>query len=219
MNKGKRKSIEQKIYDYMDMLDPKGLNRGIYERLFKEMDDNEFSDWVSRLGSDYQLAFTAPNGGDVDVSLDRLRKIAKKMGIEVFEKLVVEESGIKTLTPHPFNLLRLVIRRANQHATSKINLPKNNKVRNVLTGQVTNKSKAAGITMPEALIISAYGLDDSLKELTSVRGGDTKAMKKMDSLAMETGKISLEDLKPYMTKSRGFKSLKEFYRGMHLLLK
>lgn len=211
-----RNQIEKKIYEYMDMLDPSGANSSIYKQLFKPMSNKEFSLWYHRLGKDYKLAFTAPNAGKIKVKLNMLEKICDKLGIPLEEQLIMEESGIKTLTPMAHTILMLKVRRASQFAVSKINLPKNNNTRNAITGQVTNKSKAGGISMPEALILTSRGLDNTMKELTSVRAGDTEAMRQLEAMAMDTGRVSLKKLKPYMTKTRGLKSMVQFFRAMHL---
>ena len=211
-----RKQIQAKIYEYMDMLDPTGSNSNIYKTLFKPMSDKDFKEWYSRLGKDYKLSFTAPNMGKVKVKLSMLEKVLNRMGLNLEEQLIIEESGIKTLTPMAHTILSLSVRRASQFAVSKINLPKNNNTRNAITGQVTNKSKAGGISMPEALILTSRGLDNTMKELTSVRAGDTEAMRQLEAVAMDEGKVSLAKLKPYMTKTRGLKSMIQFFRAMHL---
>lgn len=213
-----RKKIENYIIGVMDKMDVSGENGDIYRKLFKSMNNNEFEDWISKIGGEYHIAFTAPNVTK-KLDLEHFKKVAKELDVKTFERLVMVESGVRTLSPNEYNILKLVVRRSAQHATSKINLPKDNRTRNSLTGQVTNKSKAFGVSMPESLILAAYGLDDTLAEFTSIRGGDTKAMEQLDAMLLDRGEASIKELKPYMTKTRGFKTLTQYFRGMHLKLK
>ena len=63
-----------------------------------------------------------------------------------------------------------------------------------LTGQITGKDDPASITGPEIRVMHARGLDNTLKEMISVRGGNIGAYGDFKHQLEETGDASLGDI-------------------------
>ena len=212
-----RKEIEQTIISGVNKLDPSGTNGDIYKALFKRMDEKQFKIWVGKIGTEFHISLVIPIGmSEIRLSLSKLKKVATEMGVKLYEQVIMEESGIKVKTPNKFNIIRTTIRRSNQHATSKINLSKNNKSRNSLTGQVTGASKGISISQPEVIILGGYDVDEMLREMSSVRGGNVDASIAFEALMVNNGITSLKELDGIATKTQGYKSLRNFFKAMHL---
>ena len=68
-----------------------------------------------------------------------------------------------------------------------MDVAKNDKVRDKLSGQVVGPSKASGVSFPEAYIMFSDGLDNTLEEFLHARGGNEALQRAFYQSIRQTG--------------------------------
>lgn len=210
----KRKEVEKYILDSIQSLTPNSdKNRKLYEERFNEMSDDDFKRFIDNLDSQEEiLMIVSPNHSNDGLSLENNLKIADKIGHDFFTRILISgKDGLPDhLTPIEYMVLDLPVRRLSQTSDKKIKVPKNTKVIDSLTGQVTGESKGAAISGPELQVLSAIGLEDSLIELMKYRGGDIKGRTALNGMVSATGSANLKTLSKYASGVESTLSVKTF---------
>lgn len=190
-----RKATEAFILKYIDALLPDSSNKNIYVELFKSMSDKDFDSFMNDLQSgESKLALIAPNLSSNKLSIERNFKIAEELGHEFFQRIWMKDANTNSpayLTPIPYLIVDLPLRRQAQLLVKKISIPEDNKSVDDLTGQPTGKSKGSKISYPEVQILAALNLENSLLELMKARGGDNELFNAMNTEISRTGGVSL----------------------------
>ena len=214
-----RKEAEDFCLKYIGKLLPGGENVAIYKALFASMDDKAFKGFMDKLESgENHLSIIAPNFAKNSLSVERNLKIADELGHNFFQKLWMPAKGDnpKYLTPIPYLVVDLPLRRQSQLLDKKISIPENNNSVDDLTGQPVGKSKGSKLSYPEIQVMAAMGLDNSLVEMIKYRGGDSKAFNAMNRSIAQTGGASLKAIKPYADEVEAKRTLRTFLTCMHL---
>lgn len=214
----KRKQVQDLILDIVTTQEPEGYNRKYYEEFFENMDDQAFDRWmrILRDNKNAKIKLLVPPL-KVTVDNNNAFKAAKKLGIKVFERLKLWDPIGKrhVLTPHPYLILRLHVRRLKQYLQDGISVPDSDRRLNPLTDQVVKPDKGSAISYPQALMISEKGLNTTLDELMTIRGGDLEAYSKMKTEIEEMGDSDTS----VMHGTKGVKSaqtLRSFLQAMHI---
>ena len=219
MQSKNRKEAEEFILKYIDKLCPGGENTKIYSDLFVNMSDVEFERFVLGIETgSIRLAVIAPNFGKSKLDTKRNLDLAKELGHQFFERIWIEGQGDDPtyLTPIPYMVVDIPLRRQAQLLVKKISIPDNNKTVDELTGQPTGASKGSKISYPETQIMAAMGLDSCLVEMLKYRGGDLGGFNAMNKMISRSGGVSLKGIEPYATGVESTKTLKTYLTGMHL---
>lgn len=214
-----RKAAEDHILTYIDKIAQGGDNLKIYQDYFKSMSDKQFDEFMKRLESEEEyLVITVPHGNRVKVNTENNLKIAKELGHNFFQKLWIEgKDGVPTyLTPIPYLVVDLPLRRLSQLLIKKINVPDDNKVIDALTNQPTGDSKGAAFTYPELQVCTAMGLQESLVELLKYRGGDARGYAAYNGMLSKYGRASLKALSQFASGVESTRTLKTFLTCLHL---
>jgi hypothetical protein len=186
----KRQKTQAFILDLIATLEPSGYNTKVYEELFASMDDKDFDAFMVSLRDNkhHKLQLLVPPF-KVVISLEACFKAARKLGIEILERLKLWDPIGKRycLTNEKYFVLRLPVRRLKQYLMDGLSVPDDDKRLNPLTDQVTGPSKGSAISFPQAQMIAEKGLTTTLHELMTVRGGDLEAYARMKSEIEETG--------------------------------
>ena len=215
----KRAKAQEFILKYIDKLAKGGQNKAIYERLFSSMDDKTFDTFMKDIKSGKKfLCIIVPNFSSVKISVENNLKLAEELGHSFFERIWIEGNGDTPtyLTPIPYMIIDLPVRRASQLLIKGISVPDHNKVVDVLTGQPTGESKGAKISYPELQLCVAMGLENSMIELMKYRGGDLNGLNALNSSISKTGSASLGNLSKYSSGVESTKTLKTFLNSIHL---
>lgn len=215
----KRIETEQFIIQYIEKLMPGSENTNIYTNLFKAMSDEQFGEFMMKLKSgENKLAIIAPNFGKQKLDVQRNLNIAKELQHKFFQKILIEGKGERPtyLTPIPYMVVDLPLRRQAQLLIKKISIPEDNKTVDQLTGQPTGASKGSKISYPEIQVLAAMKLDNSLLELLKFRGGDTKGFMAMNKMISTRGGVSLDVIERFAGGVESTKTLKSFLTAMHL---
>lgn len=214
-----RQAAEAVCYEYISKLLPGGENVAIYRRVFSEMDDAQFDDFMTKLGEGkIQLAIIAPNMREPRLQVERNLALAEELGHNFFERVWMDaKAGApRYLSPQPYLIVDLPIRRQAQILVKKISIPENNRSVDNLTGQVTGDSKGSKVSYPELQILAALGLDDTITELIKYRGGDQKGFMAMNDSISRTGGVSQKALETLGTKVKVTSTLQAYLTAMHL---
>lgn len=214
-----RKAAETIIIKYIDKILPKSENTRMYQELFAAMSDKQFDEFMARLedGTD-RLAIIAPNLTEPKLSVERNLDLAIELGHNFFERIWIEgDEGVpRYLSPIPYLVADLPLRRQQQLLVKKISIPEHNKSIDDFTGQPTGVSKGSKISYPELQIMAALNLDNCIEEMIKYRGGDIKGFDAMNTVISKTGGVSLKSIAALGTKVESTKTLHTFLVCMHL---
>lgn len=214
---GKKKDILAYICKICDIADPTHYNSNYYRELIGGMNEKEFAEFMNNVKSGkFKMHLLAPNM-KVALQNTNLLKAADELGLKMFHKIWFHDkvTGKKYLSDNEYMVVQLPIRRQQQFLDEKMSVPDDDKSIDGLTGQVTADSKSCGVTNPEIQILAARGLEATLHEFVSVRGGSIANYAEFKRNLEETGSASLNTLdasnRPRATVTAGI-----LLRGMHL---
>ncbi len=215
----KRKAVEEFIITYINKLIPNKSNEEIYKKFFSSLDDNKFKEFIQDLknGTKFLIVFD-PNFSKNGLDLKNNLKIGKELGIKFFQKIwfpATKESP-KYLTPIPYMVIDLPVRRQSQLLSKKMSVPEDNNVVDLFTGQPAGESKGAKISYPELQVITAMGLDNSAIELIKMRGGDVNGYRALNMSLKKLGHVDLNVINQYSSGVESTRLLRTLLTGCHL---
>ena len=197
---GNRKKTQEFLLQYILKISQDPQNHQRYKKLFEAMSDKEFDQYMKdmRDGKKFTVVI-APNFAKDRPTVENNLEVATELGHNFFQKLWIEgkEDTPTYLTPIPFLVVDIPVRRAAQSLQKKISVPDNMKVIDTLTGQPTGASQGAKISYPELQVCVAMGLDKSMLELMKYRGGDVKGYAALRAFTSNYGQASLNNLKVF----------------------
>lgn len=214
-----RKAAEQVILEGLSALDPSGENTKIMQTFFDGMTDRQFDDYMTAIaeGREY-VSMVYANLEHSPITVDNNLAVAKKWGHNFFQRLKLTDptTGMTMLTPLPYPVFDLPIRRQVQMLKEKISIPEDNKHIDDYTDQPTGVSKGSGISFPEMLVLYSNSLDRSIEEMIKFRGGDLTAMNAMDRSIAETGEANLDHIARLGTRVKSTQTMATLLKAMHL---
>ncbi len=214
-----RKGAEAFILQYIDEILPGSQNTQIYKDLFASMDDAAFDQFMKDIESGQKnLAIIAPNMTSPKLDIDRNHRIAQKLGHNFYQRVWIQGVGDNPtyLTPIPYMVVKLPLRRQAQLLVKKISIPSDNNSVDDFTGQPTGKSKGSKMSYPETMVLAANNLDYSLNEFLKFRGGDIKGFDAMNKSISRTGGVSLKSIEAFSSGVESTRYLKNLLSSMHL---
>lgn len=214
-----RKAAEAFILKYIEKLMPGSPNTKMYEEKFASMSDKQFDDWMSKLGRGEEiLPLVAPNLTEYKLDINRNLSIAEELGHEFFQRiwLVSQDGKTKYLTPRRHLIYDLPVRRQAQLLVKKISIPKHSRTVDNLTGQPTGDSKGARVSFAELQIMSALGLNSTVREMVKLRGGDEKGFNAMNTMISRQGSVSQKAIDPYTGTVKSSEVLHAYLTAAHL---
>lgn len=214
-----RKDAEKICLEWIDMIDPSGINTKRWQTKFSEMSDDDFKAFVNELrnGRDY-ISVVSPNYGKTKITTENNFKIAKKLGVKLFQRIWLTDpvTNRRYLSNDPYPVFHLPVRRQIQMVKSKMSYAEDNSKTDALTGQPTGISKGGALTYPEVLVLYSRGLTESVKEMIWARGGNAGAFKMMNKKIKDTGSCSLKELQEYSTGVQSTQVLNVYLKAMHI---
>ena len=204
-----RKAVESFILKYIEKILPGSGNNELYIKMFKKMTDKDFDNFMLSLENGTKhLVIVAPNNVKSKLSTRRNIKIGKSLGHKFTQKLTYrKEKGLTYTTPIEHLVYDLPYRRTSQISMKGVGVPENDRSIDLSTQQPTNKSKGSKISFVELQLLAAQGLDKSLIELVSIRGGDKGAYKAMKAMLSKYGTANQNEIRKFST---GVESTKTF---------
>lgn len=213
-----REAATKEILKWVEELLPGGGNKEIYEKALGKMTNAQFDDYMKKLESGEEvLSLTVPNLSKKRLSVERNLKVAKKLGHNFFQRLWLTDphSGSTYLTPIPYLVVDLPLRRQAQLLTKKISIPESSDTADVLTGQATGPSKGASLSFPELQTLHAQGLEKTIEELIKFRGGDEEAYRAMNKELIDKGSVSLDNIQTN-SRVKSTETLSTFLKAAHI---
>jgi len=200
-------------------IEPTGYNVEQYKKIFADMSDKEFDDYMVGLRDKTKfLVLFKPMYKAKGLTTENNLKVATKYGLDFFERLQFtgNENEPDTVTSIKYLVIDLPYRRQSQTLEKKISLPDNNRIIDQSTYQPTGASKGAKISFPELQVLIGMGLDNSINELIKFRGGDRGGFSAYNSMMLRYGSVNLRTLNNYATGVESTKTLKSYLLGMHI---
>ena len=216
---GNRAASEHEILTLIEEMCPGSENTQLYKDKFAAMSDEQFDQFITELDTGrVNLAIIAPNFGKHSLSTARNLAIGERLGHQWFQRVWMPAKDGKPsyLTPVPYLVVDLPLRRQSQLLDKKISSPDHNNSVDNFTGQVTGESKGSRMSFPEIQVLRARGLDATLTEFLKYRGGDEKGFLALNAMMNRTGGASQRAIEPFSGKVRSTQTLKSFLNGMHL---
>ena len=216
---GNRKAATAEALRLIDMLLPGSDNVKLLKEQLESLTDAQFADYMAKLASGEEiLPLLAPNLSEHKLSVKRNLDTAEKLGHPFFHRLWLTDaaSGTTYLTPIPYLVVDLPLRRQQQLLLKKIKIPADTRHLDELTGQPRDESKGSSVTFPEVQVLNAQGLDRSLEEFLKFRGGDEKARQAMERSIVQTGHANQDAIKRTPSRPKSTETLGAFLKGMHL---
>lgn len=210
----KRKKIQDKILSVLSSMDRTGKNTKLYQDKFAKMSDKDFADFMQRI-RDREEVLVIYSANTVDrLSLPDLVDTAKKIGLELFERIRMYDTTNDTYyyTPHKMLVLQCPIRRMAQFVDHKLSVAEGDSRIDMLSGQVVKPDQAASLSEPETRCLYARGLNKTLRELLKFRGGDVVAFAEFKRELEETGTTTVD--RDTGTKVRSAVTLDVLYSGI-----
>lgn len=215
-NLSKRKQIEDETIKWIGKISDADSAK-LYVEMFKGMNDKEFTDWMEKnTKKKINLAIVQVPGKKNTATVEKNLAIADEMGINILDRLVLEEPDGAVILNLLTTILRLPVKRQSQVLSHKIGVPEHDKTVDITTGQRTSASKGAKITLPELQLLDALGLDKVLVELLKVRGGDNGAYRAMLSSLENYGSANLDTIEKYSTGVQSSHTLEAIFNSMML---
>lgn len=215
-----RKAAEEFILKFVAKIAPNDKsNVEIYQNMFSQMSDKAFDDFMSSIESgNNRLAVISPNFGKTGISVANNLKLAKELNHQFFQKILIEgdEDTPTYLTPIPYLVVLLPLRRQAQLLVKKISIPEDSKVIDDMTGQPTGRSQGSRLSYPEIQVLAADGLDAATEEFIKWRGGDIKGMNAFNDSISKTGSVSMQAIQHLAGGVEATKTFSIYLNCMHL---
>ena len=214
----KRKEVTDWFISMLEKLQKGNKNIKIYEKHFEALSDEAFSELMDKLASgEVTLPFYSANLVDNDVEIANSLKVAKELNIDFFQRIwmIDNVTGVRYLTPEKYLILDLPIRRQSQHVTKGKSVADSQQFVDSYTGQPAGVSRTSRLSLPEILTLQSVGLNDTLEELITVRGGAQQSYRYAKRTTIDTGKYSLKDTHELNDRPTSITTLNSFLEGMH----
>ena len=216
---GNRAGAEKEILKYVEAIEGGIVNVGLYKELFKRLSNKEFDNYMREVrdGEAY-ITMIVPNGGDFILDTARSMEVGESLGVKYFQRVIITDpvTGERTLSPLEYLIIDMPVRRQSQHLIKKQSIPDNNRIIDQMSGQVTGASKGSRISLPELMALESRGLNDTLREVIKVRGGDREAYNAMSASITETGGYSLKPIENLGSRPTSTNILKALLLSIHM---
>lgn len=196
----------------MDIADPSGFNRKIYEKFFDGVTEEEFVKMLKN--PDFKLTLHMEEY-DHEIMFRNLRNACKASGAVYQEK--VYDPRIKKVSHNKFPGAPMIYNMLHQRSESESYVASDTSSRNAV-GQVTGESKGAQFSKPEfvaALGVNRYKL---CEEMSKVRSGSDHVKSQVYKGIIDNGYGNMTDVEVDNEKRKEVNMLRSQYIGMNLRL-
>lgn len=219
MSKGNRKAFEDFLIPRLRKLTPSGYNGDVYESLFKDMNDDQFEEFVNKLEAGAPLCIWIDNyDRNHQINYDNVIAMSLEIGLNPEQQLtyIDADTGMTITTPETFIVGNTEVRKQRQMWVKKFGYGKDDTKIDDLTGQVYGDSRGTGMSLPEVRVLKTMGLFTTAKEIYNVKGGDIKALEEFRSSIQETGETNVRANLKAGSGVKSLKSVSELYYGRHI---
>jgi len=215
-----RKDFDKEFYKILDELTGTTDNSDRYRKMFGKMSDKQLRDYLEKCETgERRITITAPNYTKIKLSTEKNIKIAKKIGLEFYQRLVFKSDNPEVpdfTTPNKFMVVKVMIGRVSQFISNSNKLPKDLDHTDTITNQARGPSEGISMTKDELSILTGIGLDKALTEIFKVGGGDTGAFNALRASYNAKGEAKLSEILPYSTGVGSKELTSVLLKGMHI---
>ena len=220
MNKEKRKATTEYILKELKAFLTDGITADAYEEYFNKMTDTEFHNYMLKLSKgEEKITVIVPPDNPSNVSTTKnIDILEKRYKYSMWQRLIVKNQKDlpDEMTPIPYAIHYFPIRRAAQLLSKGISIPDSINKIDLSSGQVTGDSQSSKITLPEMNLLVGLGLEKTVKEAATIRGGDMGGLRALNGLLINQGRVSLQELEPYRTGVKSKETLNVYLKAMHI---
>lgn len=165
MDKALRKSLESKIYNTFNRLDPTGANTDYYKARFEKMSDKEFEAFMTDLAEneDHYLILTTVNFEN-ECKLEYIEDAANYLGVPLYEKVVMPnyspDPNNPIITKYEVPVIYLPVKRVQQMANKKngtsIEISQRDKFNQVIGHDKNGRSSDRHVSLYTAMCIENF---------------------------------------------------------------
>ena len=211
-----RENVEKKIYKIMKIVDPTGQNTEYYKNKFAEMNDKEFYNFFNQ---DFPLKFQT-KVFEIDPNVTQIMDALHAIHVPITEKLNMpflykNKDGVPVKT-QPVLVVYLPLKRMKQMVIKKSGYSVNISKRDYRTGLLIDTDKNGNSTDREFESLVVMNLDNTLKELSTVRADAMGAKNNFYNEINTTGMTSLKDVDIENSDSIARNLLSAYLIGAHI---
>lgn len=217
----KRELAEQKIYDFLNTLDPTGYNATKYKDFFKGMSDKAFHEYMKKMADDetenlfYEIDSFGKNGYP---NMEQIVGIAKKYKVKLTERVFFPHKNpgdpeLPGSTATEVPIIMVPIRRLQQMADKKNSAAGDNNVVNPIIGQVTGDSKSASLSDMQTCALASTNQTATIKEFLGPRADDQETKITMLEQIEKYGATKLADLTMETKNKQSIETMRVFLMG------
>ncbi len=159
-----------------------------------------------------------PMFGKGKLTIENNLKVAKQIGHQFYHRLRLTNpnTGRVHMTATRHLVADGLIKRQIQLQSKKESVPKDDRVIDEVTGQVTGESKGSKISFPELQALGAQNLVQSIQETMTIRGGNAVLKREWERQLMDTGRADMTPLLKLGYKPKSTLTLSRLFTGMQL---
>jgi len=194
-------------------------NATLYKDLFKTMNDKAFNTYMTDIkNKTKKISVIMVPGSKTNISVKDMYSKLKSLGGTYHSKLLHTESDTEPrYTDNTSTLvLDIPVKVASQSLEKGFGAATNINNTDISTAQVAGKSKSVTFSNPEAHVLAAEGMTETLNELYGARGGDTGKRSAMNFYLTETGSVTRAQLEEHKETAQSNKSLEAYFNAMML---
>jgi len=216
-----RAEIENLIYKIYTALDPSGKNTSKYKKIFGEMKDNEFAQWLKEFLEDEDDNFCFEYIEFEDrLKFENVENAAKIINVPLMEYLYMPHLSMNKdnviCTQAKCLVGYLNIKRTQQMIQKKNGLSLGAENRSALTGQVINHDKNGKDSDTESFLMIGMGLDKVLQEFHGPRSDDKVMEREMMNQIETRGYVSLDEMENVSTNKTTLNTVNAYLLAMGL---
>ena len=194
-----RRSIEKRIYEILDTMDPSGRNTERMRNYLNGMPDRKFYTVMDEfLDNDDKLFPVAYEPYNNPVTMRFVHNVARKLSVPIYEYVYRPYQDGNTEDPpgtvNKIMVLDVPVKRLKQMDDVKNHVSTASSRKDPRTGQVTGEDKTARVTDVEAFSLLAQGQYHAAQELYGPMSDDTEAHYAMLRAIQRDGEVELRDL-------------------------
>lgn len=205
-----RIKAEQKIYNLLDKLEGKkgldgkaeGFNAAQYKAYFDAMDDKSFFNFMKRLADEewFNLRFEIDMLNFKDTpGMKRIKRVATEYQVPLLEYVAYpfknkDDLEHPAISQTPIPVVYTIIRPLQQLLDKKQAYASDNDSTNLLTGQVTGKSKASTFSNMQTIALTTSNQESVVKEMLGPRSDDEVSKSKMIAQIEDTGEFDINSV-------------------------
>ncbi|MCP4394485.1 MAG: hypothetical protein GY804_09510 [Alphaproteobacteria bacterium] len=198
----KAEIIKAIVQEYM-IVDPSGKNSERMEKKLSNMSNKEFDTFMEDIRDEKEsFDLVIPNMKN-HLKVGDLLEGCRSVNQELFTRIIIDDpiTGKRVMSNEKYLVLNIPTRRPIQSLNLKVHHSNSDTNVDRATGSVIMDDQAARTSGPGAQSLLFKGLNTTLSELLTVRGGNVGMYADFKNTLMETGSCDLNDIVP-ITRSR-----------------